>query len=62
MRFITVLATLSSFYLNFTIRIGYIVRTGLKSKYKGTYKLTKVTLIIALVGVEGLIKGALGLT
>ena len=62
MRFITVLATLSSFYLNFTIRIGYIVRKGLKSKYKGTYKLTKVTLIIALVGVKSLIEGTLGLT
>jgi hypothetical protein len=52
---------LSSFYLNFTIGLGYIVRKGLKSEYKGTYKLTKVTLIIVLVGIESLTKSALGL-
>jgi hypothetical protein len=57
----TVLATPSSFYSNFTIGIGYIVRKGLKSEHKGTYKLAEVTLTTALVGVEGLIKGALGL-
>ena len=60
MRSVTVLATLSSFYSNFTIGTGYIVRKGLKSEHKGTYKLAEVTLTTALVGAEGLIKGALG--
>jgi hypothetical protein len=41
--------------------MGYTVRKGPKSEHKGTYKLAEVTLTTALVGAEGLVKGAPGL-